>query len=50
MMLGLGFGDAVTIQDLLILPLEVFILLPLALLILSRLEKEARRSGALGTY
>lgn len=50
LMLGLGFGDAVTVQELLILLLQAFILLPLGLLIFSRLEKEARRSGTLGTY
>jgi ABC-2 type transport system permease protein len=50
LMLGLGFGDAARAQELLILLLQVFILLPLGLLIFSRLEKEARRSGALGTY
>ncbi len=50
LMLGLGLGNAVTAQELLILLLQVFILLPLGLVVFSRLEKAARRSGALGTY
>jgi ABC-2 type transport system permease protein len=50
LMLGMGLGDAVIVQEFLILLLQVFILLPLGLLIFSRLEREARRSGALGTY
>lgn len=50
LMLGMGLGDAVMVQELLILLLQVFILLPLGLLIFSRLERKARRSSALGTY
>jgi hypothetical protein len=50
LILGLGFMDPVTMWDLLMLIVETVILTPLGLIIYARLEKEARRTGALGTY
>jgi len=50
LILGLGFADPVTILDLLMLLVQTVILMPVGLLIFSRLEREARKSGILGTY
>ena len=50
LILGVGLADLVMIQDLLMLLVQVFVLLPLGLLVFSRLEREARRTGVLGTY
>ena len=50
LILGLGFADPITAQDLFMLLLQTLILMPLGLLIFARLEKEARKTGVLGTY
>jgi hypothetical protein len=50
LILGLGFMDPVTMWDLLMQIVETVILTPLGLIIYARLEKKARRTGALGTY
>ncbi len=50
LILGLGFGDLLTVHELLMLLAQALVLMPVGLLIFYRLEREARKTGVLGTY